>query len=74
MSEAIERVKHAGAVAELKRRLSCLQFDLTNRNWSNTMSGHRYVRMGEAIDQAAVILSEMRETLEALQEMEEGHK
>lgn len=67
---SIERTKHNGAVRGLMERIESLRFELTNRNWNGVKSGDHYIRLGKAITDAATIIKQMRETLNALQEME----
>lgn len=71
---AIERTKHEGAVNALSRRIDCLKFELTSRNWDAIRDGAHYCRLGDAIDDAENILRQMRETLAALQELEPDNR
>lgn len=66
----IERTKHDGAVRALKERLDSFMFELTNRNWEAIKSNGHYNRMGKALTDANTILCQMRETLDAIQELE----
>lgn len=70
----IERTKHNWAVRGLMERLDSLRFELTNRNWDGVKTNSHYTRLGEAITNANAILCQMRETLDALQEMEPDNR
>jgi hypothetical protein len=66
----IERVKHEGAVKALKDRISSLQYELIHRNWEGILNKSKYTRLGDALCIAESLLNDMRETLNALRELE----
>ena len=70
----IERTKHDGAVQALSRRIDRLIFELTNRNWDGIKENSHFCRLGDAISDAEIILKQMRETLDALRELEPDNR
>lgn len=69
----IEKTKHDGSVEALGNRIRNLQHQMTC-NWDGIKDRDRFCRLGAAINNAAVIIQQMRETLEALQELEPNNK
>ena len=70
----IERVKRDGALSALKDRIQALKFELTNRNWDEVYGEGVFVRLGDAIYDGQRILDQMKETLDALKEMDGRHR
>lgn len=66
----IERIKQDGAAMALHQRINSLMYDLSSRNWEAIKDQKVFVRLGDAISDAENIIRQMRETLEALIEIE----
>lgn len=67
----LEEIKRKGSIKELKDQIEVRQFKLTNRNWEGIKKGSHYTRLGEAINEAHLLLTEMTELLEELQTIEQ---
>jgi len=70
----IEKIKRDGEIEALRRKIDYLHFNLTNINWDNIKRNGKFMRLGEAIDNAEIMLKQMREILISLQEMEPENK
>lgn len=70
----IDKIKHSGAVQAMKCHIDNLKHRLIERNWSGIREGTQFTRLGDAIADARLILTQMEEALEALRELEAGNK
>ena len=73
-AQTIEDLKKQGAIKALRDHIRALQFELTQHNWNDIDRNGRYMRMGAALEKASLIISNMKETLKALQELDPAQK
>jgi hypothetical protein len=69
----IEKLKHEGQCKALRDHIFYLKGKLDG-NWANLTESYKFVRFSEAMDDASMILAEMRDTWNALIEIEPENK
>lgn len=70
MNRSIEQIKLDGMKNELDSHIRKLIHELSNKVWSNIYDRDHYSKLGQSINRADEILSEIREVFEALKELD----
>lgn len=74
MSDTIDQIKASGAVAALARKIHEEIFQICHKDWDGICDGPHFVRLGAAVGRVDLRLTYIRELLEAIQQIERGHK
>jgi len=66
----IEKIKKDGSIKELKSNVESQIHTLQHRNFEGILSGTHYDRLGEACEDAKIIIHKIEQRLHALNELD----